>query len=192
MAAPQPQKKAESEASVHKTQLGYKDAGAQVPVLLRKSAPVVEVRAPIVSKFEGGGGDDRWMVTPGVPELLERVSNGEVMVDDLEVSNRFGTIKFIDPVNVNGLDMDATFLIEKRRASIRSETEQFDNARAYVTLRDIVPSKPASPTDAQFSKFKERLRSANAASGADFIAYDREEGTWTFLVRGWAGVQACQ
>jgi hypothetical protein len=87
--------------------------------------------------------------------------------------------------------MDATFLIERRRASIRSETAQFDNARAYVTLRDIVPSKPASPTDAQFSKFKERLRSANAASGADFVAYDREEGTWTFLVRGWAGFEAC-
>ncbi len=70
MAAPQPQKKAESEASVHKTQLGYKDTGAQVPVLLRKTPPVVEVRAP------------------GVPDL-KKMSLGELK----ELAKEFGLKK---------------------------------------------------------------------------------------------------
>jgi hypothetical protein len=124
-ASPQslPQKKADaSPATAQVNRLIYESEPVQYDLLKRKSAPGIETRSPIMSKFADGGGVDGWMVTPGMPDLLERVSKGE-MVANLEVSNRFGTIKFVDPVNVSGLDMDAAFVIEKRQAAVRSQTQ---------------------------------------------------------------------
>eukprot|EP00466_Bigelowiella_natans_P012603 jgi/Bigna1/85813/estExt_fgenesh1_pg.C_60182 len=117
------------------------------------------------------------------------------------LDNEHGTITWLDPIDVRGLNFDKIVSFGPRRVAMdpiledddtnntRSTEEEEEyreeiarlnaivDTKARITMKNVEPVK-----DINLDKYEKRLRKVCAKRGATFEKYDREKRTWSFIV----------
>jgi len=149
------------------------------------SAPAPKQIAPLdrVPKGPKNG----YAVSPSMVEL-SRMSLDELLkVEEFEISNEFGSITFLEPVDLTDLDLADLVTIVWRSAEVYDDDKHKDykhpvgekiNRPALIKLRDMKPKKNQTSSD-----YEERLKShIDATDGGHHMSYDGEKFTWEFRV----------
>ena len=124
------------------------------------------------------------------PSSLQSISNFTVVREGI------GSIRWLDPIDVTGLDLDCIVNINKGSVEVYLSDEISSigkpnvgyglNKPAEVTMLSVfkIDKETKQPTkDAEaIEKFSRKLRKVSAEQGAKFINYDPTTGTWRFEV----------
>ncbi|KAI3438757.1 hypothetical protein D9Q98_001175 [Chlorella vulgaris] len=120
------------------------------------------------------------------PSSLAAVSNFSV------VRRGVGSVRWLEPTDVRGLDLDTTVQLSKGSIEVylderlKPEVGQGLNKRAEVTMLrihrlDKATGKPTTDPEA-IDRFARKLKKLTADQGARFVSYDAAAGTWRFEV----------
>ena len=127
-------------------------------------------------------------------EQMERMferSGDEALaaVDNFSVSNEaFGRVKWLEPVDVRGLDLDKIVSFEQACLCLYPEDQDIEppesgeglKKRAEVTLYGILPKK--SGADAK-EKYREKIVKQTEKAGAELVEYNPDTGIWKFILQ---------
>ncbi|PXF39851.1 Nuclear pore complex protein NUP98B [Gracilariopsis chorda] len=139
---------------------------------------------PLLSK-------DGFYTEPALQELASRDMTELKMVEDFTVGRHgVGKIRWIQPVDVRGLDLDLAVDIQQGEVAVYPERDagQLD-AAAEVTLENMFRKKKGSiSSDEQKleKKYENKLRAFCTKNGLHFMNYNPETGHWIFEVTGFA------
>ncbi|KAL4425557.1 hypothetical protein ABPG75_009573 [Micractinium tetrahymenae] len=103
-----------------------------------------------------------------------------------------GSVRWLEPVDVRGLDLDATVQLSKGSIEVyldeanKPEVGHGLNRPAEVTMLrihklDKDSGKPTADPEA-IDRFTRKLKKVTAEQGARFVSYDPPSGTWKFEV----------
>ncbi|KAL4426686.1 hypothetical protein ABPG77_004742 [Micractinium sp. CCAP 211/92] len=103
-----------------------------------------------------------------------------------------GSVRWLEPVDVRGLDLDATVQLSKGSIEVyldeanKPEVGHGLNKPAEVTMLrvhklDRETGKPTADPEA-VDRFTRKLKKVTAEQGARFVSYDSASGTWKFEV----------
>ena len=127
-------------------------------------------------------------------EQMERMferSGDEALaaIDNFSVSNEaFGRVKWLEPVDVRGLDLDKIVSFEQACLCLYPEDQDIEppetgeglKKRAEVTLYGILPKK--SGADAK-EKYREKIAKQTEKAGAELVEYNPDTGIWKFILQ---------
>ncbi|KAL0232213.1 hypothetical protein PCE1_002555 [Barthelona sp. PCE] len=118
-------------------------------------------------------------------------------VEGFELSNKFGSIEWQEPVNLMDdndcwLPLSDIVYIVEHNAEIDTETDyNIDGLLkpAIITLHDIIPQDMSGLSDIEkhtvLNGLESHLKELCEENGADFIDYDRKNYIWKFYVNEW-------
>ena len=143
----------------------------------------------IMPKLTGKG----YSMNPTV-EQMERMfeRNGDAAlaaIDNFSVSNEaYGRVKWLEPVDVRGLDLDKIVSFEQACLCLYPEDQDIEppeegqglKKRAEVTLYGILPKK--SGADAK-GKYREKIAKQTEKAGAELVEYNADTGIWKFILQ---------
>lgn len=111
-------------------------------------------------------------------------------VEDFEVSNEFGKVRFLDKTDVACVDLEDIITIKHRSVEVYDDTRhsginkppvgQKLNKPALITIKQIFPKKNATAAQKEAS-LKAAL--AQDPEGAEHLSYDANTGVWEFKVQ---------
>ncbi|PXF45782.1 Nuclear pore complex protein NUP98B [Gracilariopsis chorda] len=139
---------------------------------------------PLLSK-------DGFYTERALQELASRDMTELQMVEDFTVGRHgVGKIRWIQPVDVRGLDLDLAVDIQQGEVAVYPEGDagQLD-AAAEVTLENMFRKKKGSiSSDEQKleKKYEKKLRAFCTKNGLHFMDYNPKTGHWIFEVTGFA------
>ncbi|KAH7302584.1 hypothetical protein KP509_23G078300 [Ceratopteris richardii] len=137
-----------------------------------------------------------YYVKPRVQELAakERAEPGYCRrLKGFEVGRQgYGFIKFLDDVDVRGLDVESVIQFNKCEVLVYMDESKKPppgvglNKPAEITLLNVryIDKKTGQHLSegSEVDKFREKLRKKTEEQGAEFISYDAVKGQWTFRV----------
>ncbi|GBG62974.1 hypothetical protein CBR_g34675 [Chara braunii] len=183
--------------------------GVEVAILRPVLFPVETVRLPGASMEEEGDylgriaklpklRNPEYYIEPDLCELAakERTHPGHTAcVQDFVVGRRcFGSLKFLGPTDVRGLDLDdlvqfneGEVLVYMNGGKKKPPVGKGLNKAAEVTLLNIrcieKTSEEVLKEGPAVERFVKKLMEKTKEQGAEFIDYDRSEGIWVFRVK---------
>ena len=110
-------------------------------------------------------------------------------VEDFVVSREnFGSVKWLEPVDVRGLEIDRVVRIERGVVYVYHENSGVPSPpageglkkRAEVTLYECRPKKAG---EAARAKFEERVLKQTRRMGGDLLEYNADTGVWRFALQ---------
>lgn len=133
---------------------------------------------------------------PSLTEMLAMARENEGLqlseVEGLTISKEgLGSMKWLEPVDVRGLDLDNIIMMEPGRVGAYTKVAkppvgQGLNCRCEITLYNIQqhtkPSGSSSKDMATLQAFEKRLKRLCADSDSKFISYRPDGGVWKFQV----------
>lgn len=129
---------------------------------------------------------------PSMAELASRSMKELQFIENFTVGRKgYGEIKWSDPVDVRGLDLDLVVDIQKGEIAVYPDrlADQLD-APATVTLEGMFKKDKRSgtpTTDKQATaKYARKLESFCENNNLRFKEYNPESGRWSFEVEGFA------
>jgi nuclear pore complex protein Nup98-Nup96 len=175
---------ARSERSPERRQVHFADDKENTPAKMTS-----EPRNAILPKLNGAG----YSMSPSI-EQIERMfeRNGDdalAALDNFTVSNEtFGRVKWLEPVDVRGLDLDKIVSFEQACLCLYPEDQDIEppaegeglKKRAEVTLYGILPKKSG---DAAKHKYRDKIVKQTEKAGAELVEYNPDTGIWKFILQ---------
>ena len=175
---------ARSERSPARRQVHFADDKENTP-----AKTTSEPRNAILPKLNGAG----YSMSPSI-EQMERMfeRNGDdalAALDNFTVSNEtFGRVKWLEPVDVRGLDLDKIVSFEQACLCLYPEDQDIEppaegeglKKRAEVTLYGILPKKSG---DAAKHKYRDKIVKQTEKAGAELVEYNPDTGIWKFILQ---------
>jgi nuclear pore complex protein Nup98-Nup96 len=145
-------------------------------------------RNTILPKLVGSG----YSMSPTI-EQMERMfeRNGDealASVENFSISNEtFGRVKWLEPVDIRGLDLDKIVSFEQACLCLYPEDQDIEppeegeglKKRAEVTLYGILPKKPGEGAK---QKYREKIVKQTEKAGAQLIEYSPDTGICKFVL----------
>ena len=133
-----------------------------------------------------------YSMSPSI-EQLERMfeRNGDealAAVDNFSVSSEaYGRVKWLEPVDIRGLDLDKIVSFEQACLCLYPEDQgiepggwsRLEEAR-QVTLYGILPKKSG---DAAKEKYREKIIKQTEKANAELVEYNPDTGIWRFILQ---------
>jgi nuclear pore complex protein Nup98-Nup96 len=172
-----------ADRSPERRQVHFSDDGEQAP------ANTSSIRSEVLPKLTAEG----YSMSPTLEQMermLER--NGQdalAAIDNFSVSNEtFGRVKWLEPVDVRGLNLNKIVLFEQACLCLYPEDQgitppeegQGLKKRAEVTLYGILPKRSG---DAAKAKYEEKIKKQTEKAGAELIEYNADTGIWKFSLQ---------
>ena len=134
-----------------------------------------------------------YSMSPSI-EQLERMfeRNGDealAAVDNFSVSSEaYGRVKWLEPVDIRGLDLDKIVSFEQACLCLYPEDQGIEppedgqglKKRAEVTLYGILPKKSG---DAAKEKYREKIIKQTEKANAELVEYNPDTGIWRFILQ---------
>lgn len=131
---------------------------------------------------------DGFYTIPSSSELASKTMKELQSVEGFTVGREgFGEIKWIEPVDVRGLDLNIAVDIQRGEVAVFPERDAYQlDARARVTLKGMYKKdkKTGKVTQdkAQVAKYAAKLEVYCENNDLRFLEYDADEGEWVFEV----------
>jgi len=150
---------------------------------------VPSIRSEVLPKLTAEG----YSMSPTLEQMERMLERGGqdalAAIDNFSISNEtFGRVKWLEPVDVRGLDLNKIVLFEQAclclypedRGVAPPEEGQGLKKRAEVTLYGILPKKSG---DAAKARYEEKIRKQTEKAGAELIEYNADTGIWKFSLQ---------
>lgn len=134
---------------------------------------------------------DGFYTEPPLKELASRDMTELQLVEGFTVGRHgVGKVRWIQPVDVRGLDLDLAVDIQQGEVAVYPERDagQLD-AAAEVTLENMFRKKRGNTSldeEELEKRHEKKLRAFCARNGLRFVDYNRQTGHWTFEAPGFA------
>jgi len=133
-----------------------------------------------------------YLVHPPINELAAKSEADLAAVSGFKVERPgFGSVEWEGAVDVRGVDIDSTVIIESKNVAVYDDAELNGNKPAQgsklnrpavITMYGIFPKSGADSTAEAKEKFSTKLAKTTKKMGAELISFDVESGVWKFRV----------
>ena len=149
------------------------------------SPAVAKIHVPTLTKAG-------YVVYPPIHELEVMSEADLATVSDFKVERPgYGSVEWDGAVDVRGVDLDSTVVIESKNVSVYDDAELNGNKPkqgsklnrpAVITMFGIYPKAGSGASSEAKEKFAKRIKKTTKEMGAELISFDPDGGEWKFRV----------
>jgi nuclear pore complex protein Nup98-Nup96 len=133
-----------------------------------------------------------YTVYPPIHELTAMSEADLAAVSGFKVERPgYGSVEWDGAVDVRGVDLDSTVVIESKNVSVYDDAELNGskpkqgsklNRPAVITMHGVYPKSGPESTDDAKEKLSKKIEKSTKKMGAELISFNADTGVWSFRV----------